>query len=217
VTRILIVAASAIVRAGLESLVATQANLTVIGSAARLDSLASQIEDLQPDVIVVDLEPETEDAVGTLLALSREVRSSSLIVLADDTQGAWVGEAVRAGVHAILPREMSAEEIVAAIEAVASGFVVLQPEALDHLLRTETPVVASSSPPRAAIDDALTPREVEVLRMIAEGSGNKIIAWRLSISEHTVKFHVASIFSKLNVSNRTEAVTVGIKQGLVML
>lgn len=215
-TRILIVAASAIVRAGLESLVATQANLTVIGSAARLDSLASQIEDLQPDVIVVDLEPETEDAVGTLLALSREVRSSSLIVLADDTQGAWVGEAVRAGVHAILPREMSAEEIVAAIEAVASGFVVLQPEALDHLLQTETPVVASS-PPRAAIDDALTPREVEVLRMIAEGSGNKIIAWRLSISEHTVKFHVASIFSKLNVSNRTEAVTVGIKQGLVML
>ena len=215
-TRVLIVAASAIVRAGLESLVATQANLTVIGSAARLDSLASQIEDLQPDVIVVDLEPETEDAVGTLLALSREMRSSSLIVLADDTQGAWVGEAVRAGVHAILPREMSAEEIVAAIEAVASGFVVLQPEALDHLLQTETPVVASS-PPRAAIDDALTPREVEVLRMIAEGSGNKIIAWRLSISEHTVKFHVASIFSKLNVSNRTEAVTVGIKQGLVML
>jgi two-component system, NarL family, response regulator YdfI len=103
---------------------------------------------------------------------------------------------------------------VAAIETAAAGFVVLHPDTVDALLP------AASSAPRTLPglpQQTLTPREIEVLGMIAEGMGNKEIAWRLGISEHTVKFHISSIFAKLNATSRTEAVTVGIRQGLIML
>ena len=97
---------------------------------------------------------------------------------------------------------------MAAIEAAAAGFVVLQPSDLDGLLVNPQP---------ASLAEPLTPREVEVLGMLAEGQSNKAIAHRLGISEHTVKFHVTSIMGKLDAGSRTEAVTRGIRQGLIML
>jgi DNA-binding NarL/FixJ family response regulator len=103
---------------------------------------------------------------------------------------------------------------VTAIEAASAGLVVLDPETVDALL------LATPSATRALVATPLpllTPREVEVLSLMAEGVGNKEIAWRLSISEHTVKFHISSIFAKLNATSRTEAVTLGIRQGLIPL
>jgi DNA-binding NarL/FixJ family response regulator len=118
------------------------------------------------------------------------------------------------GVQAILPRSATAEEIVPTVVAAAAGLVVLHPDIFDSLL----PVLPSTARtlPTSPLQ-ALTPREIEVLGMLAEGLGNKAIAGRLSISEHTVKFHVSSIFTKLNASSRTEAVTLGARQGLIML
>jgi len=133
---------------------------------------------------------------------------SALVVIADDPGLSGVADALRSGVRAVLSRHSSASQIGAAIEAAAAGFVVLQPGDLDGLLINPQP---------ASLAEPLTPREVEVLGMLAEGQSNKSIAHRLGISEHTVKFHVTSIMGKLNAGSRTEAVTQGIRQGLIML
>src|SRR5262249_7163535 len=127
-------------------------------------------------------------------------------------RGSWISEALLTGVRAILPRDAKIEEIVAAIGALSAGLVVLSPATAEMLA---TNVGALYEP--GAVDEALTPREVEVLSMLAEGIGNKLIANRLSISEHTVKFHISSIFGKLSATSRTEAVMLGIRRGLIML
>src|SRR2546426_967335 len=111
-------------------------------------------------------------------------------------------------------RRAGREEIIAAIEAVATGLIVIHPDTVGELQ-----LVPSASKRAGAViaRQPLTPREIEVLGMIAEGLGNKIIAGRLGISEHTVKFHIASIFVKLNAGSRTEAVTIGVRQGLILI
>ena len=116
--------------------------------------------------------------------------------------------------RAILPREAKPEEIFAAIRASIAGLVVLHPDALDSVL---APARGEERPELDASDQILTPREIEVLGMIAEGLGNKEIAFRLGISDHTVKFHISSIFGKLGAANRAEAVALGIQQGLIMV
>jgi DNA-binding NarL/FixJ family response regulator len=138
----------------------------------------------------------------------------AIVLLTDIPQGPRLtNEVLRAGVRAILPREATTAEIVAAIEAAAAGLFVLHQETIDAVLRDEPPQERALS----STLHILSQREVEVLSMIAEGLGNKTIAWRLGISEHTVKFHVGSIFNKLNATSRTEAVTLGIRQGLIMI
>jgi len=113
-----------------------------------------------------------------------------------------------------MPRNSMTGEIVGAIQAVAAGLVVIHPEATGALLATAPSIEPSAF---TKLDQSLTPREVEILSLMAEGLGNKEIAWRLSISGHTVKFHVASIFSKLHAATRTEAVTIGLRRGLIMI
>jgi DNA-binding NarL/FixJ family response regulator len=116
-------------------------------------------------------------------------------------------------VRAVLPRESEPEEIVSAVHAAASGLLILHPDSIEILL----PALSLPTRSTMAPQESLTPREIEVLGMLAEGEGNKGIARRLGISEHTVKFHVGSILAKLEASSRTEAVTIGVRQGLIML
>jgi len=177
-----------------------------------LATLAQQVEALQPDVIVLEWNQD-EALQEKLLRLGAVTEELNLVILVDEPQGDWVTEAIRLGVRAVLPREATGEEIVATVIAAATGLVILHSDLIDVLLSI-LPSTARSLPPES---QALTPREVEVLTMLAEGLGNKAIARRLNISEHTVKFHVGSIFSKLNASSRTEAVTLGARQGLIML
>jgi DNA-binding NarL/FixJ family response regulator len=178
-----------------------------------MTTLAQQVEDLQPDVVLLELEPQDDHPASFLSTLDTELHAPAIVVLVDELSGAWVTEVLRSQVRGVLPSEATADEIVAAVEATAAGLIVLHPDAVNGLLS-----IAPSTPrmPGAA-QQALTPREIEVLGMLAEGLGNKTIARRLGISEHTVKFHVGSIFSKLNASSRTEAVTLGARQGLIML
>jgi DNA-binding NarL/FixJ family response regulator len=177
-------------------------------------TLSQQIEHLQPDVVLLELTLQDEESVLPLLALSAEPYETPIVILADESYSDWLADVLRYSVRAVLSREVTAGEIVAAVEAVAAGLVVLQPEIIESLLSAIPPTtrVMPTSP-----NQALTPREIEVLGMLAEGLGNKTIARRLGISEHTVKFHVSSIFTKLNASSRTEAVTSGARQGLIML
>jgi NarL family two-component system response regulator YdfI len=200
VTRVLVLAPSAVARAGLEALLRATGSVEILGSVASWAEYSGE----DPDVILADWENTDE--------LSIEIPDGSpeaaWVVIADDPGLSDIAEALRSGIRAVLPRRSSALQILAAIEAAASGFVVLQPGDLDGLL---------VNPHRTSLAEPLTPREVEVLGMLAEGQSNKSIAYRLGISEHTVKFHVTSIMGKLNAGSRTEAVTQGIRQGLIML
>lgn len=215
--RVAIAAADNIVRAGLESIVrAASPSLAVVSSSSNLDTLAALIEDYSPDVLLIELGLHNDEPVSEkLLALGAvSPPAPAIVVLADDIHSDQTTEALRLGVRALLPRSATAEEIVPAVIAAATGLVVLHSDVFDLLL----PVLPSSARtlPTSPVQ-ALTPREIEVLGMLAEGLGNKAIARRLGISEHTVKFHVSSIFTKLNASSRTEAVTLGARQGLIML
>jgi len=216
VKRVLVASASSVVRAGLEALVKGSPALAFAGSArsAAGAGLARQVEDVRPDVILVELDARHEAALSELLALAAKPGSPGVVALIDHPLGAWVAEALRAGVRAILTREAQAEEIEAAVEAAAAGLVVLHPATVESLLARAAIVPRGEGEVEPG---PLTPREVGVLAMIAEGLGNKAIAARLGISEHTVKFHVSSIFAKLGAASRTEAVKIGIRQGVVML
>ena len=127
------------------------------------------------------------------------------VFLTDDTPPE---EAFRAGARAVLPRDASPEQIVAAVHAAAAGLLAMIAE--------EIPVFHGRASAEQIVEP-LTPRELDVLEMLAEGLSNKLIAHRLSISEHTAKFHVNSILAKLNAGTRTEAVTRGIRIGLIKL
>lgn len=227
-TRVFVVAASAIVRSGLEALVAGDARFEVVGTSSTVTAFLIRpgAEGQPPDVVLWEMGGQTNGKFTSLLAAEEtdgEATNNSVVVaLVDDPADASLAEALRTGaLHGVLPSTATEPEIMAAVEAAAAGLVVVHPDMLDPLLLPPafSPIDEQASPigERAGEIEALTPREVEVLGMLAEGLGNKTIAWRLAISEHTVKFHVSSIFAKLGASSRTEAVTLGIRRGLIML
>jgi two-component system, NarL family, response regulator YdfI len=200
VIRLAIAAESAVVRAGLEALVASHSGIDLAGAYPDLSS----IEALRPDVVLAALSLDE-------LPPPADGWTPAIVLLTSERHPAWTMEAMRLGVRALLSRDASAAEILAAVEAAASGMAVVDPRELETLL------ASTPSAPVSSETHTLTSRELEVLRMIAEGAANKAIAWKLGISDHTVKFHVASILTKLNAGSRTEAVTIGVRKGLILL
>ena len=162
--------------------------------------------------MLVEASGEQSNTVIDSLATSQLTSEATFVVLSDHSEPRWISEALRTGVRAVLPSDMP-EQLIAALEAAAAGLVVMHPTEVDAIF----PVAEPSSRPPADLAEELTPRESEVLQMLASGLANKEIAARLSISDHTVKFHVASILGKLGAGSRTEAVTVGIRRGIVLL
>jgi DNA-binding NarL/FixJ family response regulator len=211
--RVLIVAASSISQSGLENLLRASTSLQVVRVLSGFVQLSENLEELQPDVLIAEITGQDRTLPDEILKLSEEA-PVAIILLVEDANTERDVEAFRNGVRAVLPRNMSPGGIVAAVEAVGAGLAVLLPEGLETLWRESTASHRAIAPP---LVEALTPREIEVLGMMVEGWGNKEISTRLGISEHTVKFHVASIMGKLNASSRTEAVTSGIRHGLIML
>ena len=210
--RVLIVAASPLARAGLQNLLAAY-GVEVVASQSTIDALAEMLSDAAPDVILIDSSGEPfESTVESILA-SGLASDVSVVVLGDGMTPAASTQALRAGIRAALPGDISPEQLVAALEAVASGLVVLHPSHASEVL----PAVAGPAHAVDEIAESLTRRELEVLQMLAAGLSNKEIAGRLGISEHTAKFHVASILGKLGAGSRTEAVSMGIRRGLVLL
>jgi two-component system, NarL family, response regulator YdfI len=212
VIRVLIVAASPLILAGLQSLLA-DSGVDIVGSAGDLESLAKQLDDVEPDVLLVETSAQARQAFVDEMVGEEIFRGYPVVVLARNMPPGWPSEALRSGVRAVLPSEVSAEQLRAALEAAAAGLVVVHPSEVSAVL----PAPAALSSPVRELPEPLTPREREVLQMISAGLGNKEIAGRLSISDHTVKFHVASILGKLGASSRTEAVSIGIRHGLVLL
>ena len=210
--RVFIVAASPLIRAGLQSMLG-DSRADIVGSAADLESISGQLVDVEPDVVLVEVAADAQEELLNALEDAELAQEYPVILLSEQPKTAWLSKALRAGVRAVLPRDVAPEQLRAALEAAAAGLVVIHPSELDTVL-------SAAIGPSAPLDELLEPltrREREVLQMLAAGLANKEIAARLAISDHTVKFHVASILGKLGASTRTEAVSAGIRRGLVML
>jgi DNA-binding NarL/FixJ family response regulator len=202
-TRVAIRASSRLLRAGLESLLRAYPQISILEETE--DDAHSRDDaptDLLPDVILAEGDGGEDDM------FDGPESSAPVILLVRDPVSAWAA-ADRARVRAVLPEDATGSQIAAAIEAVAAGLSVFDPEK-SPLLRTANGVLDR-------LPEPLTPREIEVLRAMAEGLANKEIAARLGVSENTVKFHVASVMGKLGAGSRTEAVMLGVRHGLVLI
>jgi len=211
------VAASPLARAGLENLLAAR-QIEVAGSAASLDELDGRLTDLPVDAILIDASGEPLEPLVESIVASGVASDFSVVLLVEPASLATSSAALRAGVRAVLPNDISPDQLVAALQAASSGLLVLHPAQISAQVDSNGFASAPArSPAPDELAEPLTPRESEVLQMLASGLGNKEIAAKLAISEHTVKFHVASILGKLGASTRTEAVSLGIRRGLVLL
>jgi two-component system, NarL family, response regulator YdfI len=215
VIRVFIVAASPLARSGLQQLLASP-EIELVGSAVDLDSAAGLLSEPEadPDVIVVDASRDSGANAANLSVTSSDIGADIPIVVLEPADNAATGSDLLChGARAVLPAGVSPAELIAALRAVTSGLIVLHPTTIAAI-------------PRAAVNtsrstdewiEPLTKREKQVLQMLAAGLGNKEIAAKLNISDHTAKFHVGSILGKLGVSTRAEAVAMGVRRGLVLL
>ncbi|MCA1730693.1 MAG: response regulator transcription factor [Actinobacteria bacterium] len=205
--RVLVADDHPMLREGLVAVLTTQPDFDVIGEAADGFEVVRLAEQRMPDVILLDLEMPGMDGVAVLRKLQEAGANAHAIVFtAYDTDERILG-ALRAGARGYLLKGASREEIFSAIRTVSSGGSLLQPvvtgKLLDHMSREQAP------------SESLTPRELEVLGLLAQGLPNREIAERLFIGERTVKFHVGSILGKLSADNRTEAARIAVRRGLV--
>jgi DNA-binding NarL/FixJ family response regulator len=172
--------------------------------------LVDEVRAQAPDVLL--LEATTTGLTVILEALALLPRAPAVVLLADDGRAALDGERLRPGVLAVLPRHATPGELAAAVESAAAGLLVLHRDLAGDLAWRPGGARAAQ-----ASDQPLTPREIEVLGLLADGLANKPIAVRLGITDHTVKAHVAAILEKLGAQSRAEAVAIGIRRGLILV
>ena len=210
--RVAIAATSDVARAGIASVVAGLDGVEIAGVASDPDALLRVVRTAAPDVVIVDAGGRGDDLIPFASVLGDAPRGPGVVVLTDAVPDVAPGDGLRrTDGWALMPRRSAAAEMDAAIRGAAARLVVTHPILLDR---------SASAQPAARIaseSSVLTPREIEVLQMLAAGLPNKTIAKRLGVSAHTVKFHVGSIMAKLHASSRTEAVTDGIRRGLIFV
>jgi NarL family two-component system response regulator YdfI len=209
VIRVLIVAARA--RRAFESLLHAQ-GFEVVGSFAVLEDAADMFAEKDLDAVIIDASDASLEDLFEFLQETGVARETPVILLLPGASPDAVSHALRLGVRGILPPSPEPQQLAAALEAVVRELVVLNSEA-GSAIRS----AAGRTAPADELTEPLTPREREVLRLLASGLGNKEIAAKLKISEHTAKFHVASILGKLDAASRAEAVSIGMRNGLILL
>jgi DNA-binding NarL/FixJ family response regulator len=207
--RMLVAAAYPVARAGLTTLIRSDPEIEIAGAANDTDELITLVESLAPDIILLD---PGDDPESWLEYLSGVEAFPPVLLLAGSPE--FAPEALRMGVRGLLLRDATSEEMAEAVRAAVRGLVVLDPRAAAVL----TEEIFHPAPVRhePSMLEPLTEREREILQLIARGLPNKAIAAELRISEHTVKFHVGSIFDKLAVSSRAEAVAQAGRAGLIV-
>ena len=216
--RVLVAASSPVARAGLESIIARDPSMIVVGGESDdgVATLAEEIGTHEPDVLVI--EGAMDDELSGIVVGGDEhgAHGPAVVMLTAEPDSSRTLTLLRAGGRALLPHDASVQEILAAVTAAAAGLVSMPATWIYGWLPGPAASRVVSRVPEVEAP-VLTPREIEVLRMIAEGLANKQIAGRLGISEHTVKFHVGALFEKLRASTRAEAVMIGARRGLIVL
>ena len=202
--RILVVDDHSIFRQGIVWLLADQADMQLVAEASNGREAIQQFRAHRPDVTLMDLQMPEMNGLDAVIAIRGEFPEAKIIVLTTYTGDVQVLRALKAGARAYLLKNLLHRELLETIRAVHAGKKALSPEASFELAEH-------------AMDDPLTPAEVEILRLIAAGNANKQIADRLSITEETVKGRVKNILSKLNANDRTHAATIGLKRGIIEL
>ncbi|MDQ2888350.1 MAG: LuxR C-terminal-related transcriptional regulator [Chloroflexota bacterium] len=206
VVRVLVVDGQAVTRAGLHRLLESYAGLQVVGQAADGVQAVSETLELGPQVVLMDAQLPNGQSLEALRQIKQLNLDTRVLLLSTLDREEYLYETLRAGADGYVLKDIAPDELAQAVRAVARGEVLIQPQLAGRLL---------SRVGKRAPNDALTTRELEVLRLLARGMRNKEIASRLFVSERTVNFHLANIYQKLNVSGRTEALSRALEQGLI--
>jgi DNA-binding NarL/FixJ family response regulator len=208
--RVLVVDDQTLVRQGIRSLLELADGIEVAGEAEDGARALERIEELRPDVVLLDLRMPVVDGIGVLEALRERAAAPPCLILTTFDDDAAVLEGMRAGAKGYLLKDVTLERLVHAIEELAAGRTMVTPAVTERVLRGLGSRGAGHGFERP---DPLTEREVEVLRLMAGGYSNREIARALDVSEGTVKNHVSSVLSKLGVRDRTRAVLKAIDEG----
>ncbi|HMG43663.1 MAG TPA: response regulator transcription factor [Acidimicrobiales bacterium] len=204
--RVMIVDDHAVVRDGISSLLANCDDITIVATAESAAAALEHCKEIEVDVVLMDLSMPDMDGVTATVRLRELHPTIQVVVLTGFVDDASIREAVQAGASACLLKTVSTEELADAIRGVTHGRSTFSSEFMPALLR---------QPERAAARAGLTPREHDILTLLADGQTNKDIARALGLSDGTVRVYVSTILAKLGAANRTEATMLAIRQGLV--
>jgi DNA-binding NarL/FixJ family response regulator len=202
--RVLSVDDHPLLREGIAALIGIQSDMQLIGEASNGREALEQFRIHHPDITLMDLQMPEMSGIDAISAIRGEFPGARIIVLTTYSGDFQISRALKAGARGYLLKGMLRQELLETIRAVHAGQKRLSSEAAAEIAEHAT-------------DDVLTPREIDVLRLIAKGNANKEIAGQLSLSEETVKGHVKNILAKLGVHDRTHAVTIGLKRGIIEL
>jgi two-component system, NarL family, response regulator YdfI len=213
VTRIFIVAAPLGTRRELVALFHGAPDFKIVGTASSLVAATEDWEELGLDVVILRDTDASGEELLDLLEENGLARHTPVLLILEQVTQSKLKRAIQLGIRGILPANIAPHQVLCAAQALSEGLLVFHPSQASFA--TMSSQTANREVPELL--ESLTPREREVLQMLAGGLGNKRIAAHLKISEHTAKFHVASILGKLGACSRTEAVSLGLRRGLILL
>lgn len=212
VIKILIVDDHPVVREGISAMLKREPDFKIIGEASNGREAIDRARELEPDVVLMDLRMPEIDGVEAITRIKAEKPEIKFIILTTYSDDEYIFKGIAAGARAYLLKDAPREELFRAIRTVSRGESLIQPVVASKVLDRLAELSKITTSP-----EALSEREIEVLNLMAKGVSNKDIADQLSITQSTVKTHITSIFQKLNVTTRTEAVTTALKKGIIQL
>ena len=210
--KILVVDDHPVIREGIASMLKREPDFKIVGEATNGLEAIERVRELSPDVVLMDLRMPEMDGVEAMTKIREEKPEVKFIILTTFSDDEYIFKGIAAGARAYLLKDAPRDELFSAIRAVSRGESQIQPVVASRVL--DKLAELSKKTPSA---ETLSEREIEVLRLMASGVSNKDIADQLSITQSTVKTHITSIFQKLNVTTRTEAVTTALRKGMIQL